>query len=385
MSRYDTTRANRGSLTNLDDRLSYSSMGWWATKIAIGIVIGGGIALVGVLLIVAYALAEQGVWLTRIGILLILAGLLVFLRYLGAPFTARWTVRIPDNWTFAVIDHQGYTLEYLPSGRLIVPWRWRTTIIPYVNFQQVDVSETIHDVLNSGTLPVDIEVSAGFAFLPWRADEDQFEALRQIARRQQLERMIGREIRDTVNRHIDTLAPVYGDDDLLSNAGPLEERLEQNLSDLEALGLFMDIDEPVTVRIRLPHAIQQTIHEVHNAQPGLHEQREVLQAVQQIAQELEVPYEEAFRLYYLLQRSGESVARTPGGEPIQPGDSDAVRTAGATTPSARDTVETEAVQLGLDVPVDDEDTAPRIVRDPQRAPDPIEVRRQRKRRSRRVE
>ena len=230
------TRGWRG-YRGLRRQARYSSMAWWGLKTVQGLLSGGGLVALGALLAILVGLGDGSTWLVRLGSGLVVVGILVLLRYALAPVTCRWIVTVPENWYYVIEDSDGYTLEYLGPGRMIVPWRWHSSVREYVDFSSIAVNEVVEDVLDSQALPVDIEVSVVMAFNPVNADPNAYAALRKMAAPEQFQAMIARDVRDIVRKHLNTLAPVQGQSGLLHDVQSLEAVIAAQLEGRAALGL----------------------------------------------------------------------------------------------------------------------------------------------------
>ena len=348
-------------------RAGVDSMAWWRLKIRQGALYGGALALLGLLAGSALAVAGAGGTVAlAIGLALAGLGALVFLRYLAAPLTCRWIVTVPENRYWVVEDYDGYTIEYLEPGRLIVPWRRNTRVRPYVDFNTVAVSELVDNALGSDVLPVDIEVSLVMTFDPVRADPAYFAMLRQMRTPEQFGAMLARDVRDIVHKHLTMLDPGQTQP-LLHDAASLESVIISQLAARAALGLFPASARPVTVHVRVP----QTVKEAVQAQwARAREGSQTLLAIKELARELNLPYEQALQLLYVMQRGGSAGPEhaTPPIVVVHPASGQP-----AWTGPAHQTAEhlpASPPQAGA---------APRLIADPEQAPDPFDVRRRRRR------
>jgi hypothetical protein len=353
---------------NLRARAGVDSMAWWRLKTRQGALMGGALALAGVMVaIVLVVIGVGGTIPPGVGLGLIGLGALVCLRYLAAPLTCRWIVTVPENRYWVVEDYDGYTIEYLEPGRLIVPWRRNTRCRPYVAFNTVAVTELVEDVLDSDALPVDIEVSIVMTYNPARADPGYFAMLRQMRSPEQFGAMLARDVRDIVRKHLSLLDPVAGQH-MLHDIASLEGVIVGQLEARGALGLFLASDRPVTVHVRAPQQVKQAVQaQWARAREG----SQTLLAIKELARELNLPYEQAFQLFYVMQRGG-----APGLEHTTPPIVVVHPTSGqpAWTGPAHETAEHRPVTP----PPPESSPVPRLIADPEQAPDPFDVRRRRR-------
>lgn len=354
---------------SLRARAGVDSMAWWQFKIRQGALYGGALAALGLVAAIVLAVAGAGgTVVLGAGLALIGLGALVFLRYLAAPLTCRWIVTVPENRYWVIEDYDGYTIEYLEPGRLIVPWRRNTRARPYVDFNTVAVTELVDDVLDSDALPVDIEVSVVMTYNPARADADYFATLRQMRSPEQFAAMLARDVRDIVRKHLSLLDPVAGQH-ALGDVASLEGVIVGQLAARSALGLFPASDRPVTVHVRAPQQVKQAVQaQWARAREG----SQTLLAIKELARELNLPYEQAFQLFYVMQRGGAPGPdhTTPPIVVVQPGGGQPTWTG-----SARETAEHRPASPPPEV---DAPAMPRLIADPERAPDPFDVRRRRR-------
>jgi hypothetical protein len=158
-------------------------------------------------------------------------------------------VTVPENRYWVVEDRDGYTLEYLPPGRMIVPWRWSSRVRDYVDFNAVTITELIDDVLSVGVPRVDVEVSVVMAFNPVEADPEQYAHLRALDSREKLEAMLARDVHSIVRRYLNRL-PLQQQQDVLRHPERLEDGIAEQLVHHEALGLFLASGRPVSAVVR---------------------------------------------------------------------------------------------------------------------------------------
>ncbi len=363
----------------------YSSMAWWGLKIVQGLLWGGGLVAFGALLAILVALGDGSAWPSRLGSALIVVGIIVLLRYALAPVTCRWIVTVPENRYYVVEDGDGYTLEYLGPGRMIVPWRWHSHVREYVDFSSIAVNEVVEDVLDSHALPVDIEVSVVMSFDPVNADPNVYAALRKLVAPEQFQGLIARDVRDIVRKHLNTLAPVQGQSGLLHDVQSLEAVIAEQLAGRAALGLTPAPTRPVAVHVRAPQKVKEAYQSLWARSARVREEAQTLLDIKEVARELGLSYEEAFQLFYILQRGTTPVrgaGRTLRGEEAGLPPLVVFRSPEPPVPEAPPE---EEIAPGEVPPAPPE--LPRVIDDPLRAPDPFDLRRQRrdKRRSRRLD
>jgi hypothetical protein len=224
------------------------SMAWWGYKFLQGLLFGGGPFAIGVLLVALSALLGGVGCLSGIGVILVAVGLVVLLRYALAPATCHWIVTVPENKYWVVEDRDGYTLEYLPPGRMIVPWRWNSKVRNYVDFNAVTITQVVDDVLSAGAPRVDVEVSVGMTFNPVEADPEMYASLRALDSREKFEAMLARDVLSIVRRNLNRLPS--GQQDVLRHPEVLEDVIAEQLERHQAWGLFLASGRPVTVTVR---------------------------------------------------------------------------------------------------------------------------------------
>lgn len=226
-----------------------NSMAWWGYKLVQGLLFGGGPFAAGVLLVTLSALFGGVGCLSGVGVALVAAGLLVLLRYAFAPATCRWIVTVPENKYWVVEDRDGYTLEYLPPGRMIVPWRWNSRVRDYVDFNTITLTEMVDDVLSVGVPRVDVEVSVVMTFNPVEADPERYAHLRAMDSREKFEAMLARDVHSIVRRCLNRLPPEQ-QQNVLRHPDQLEDAIAEQLERHQALGLFLASGRPVSVIVR---------------------------------------------------------------------------------------------------------------------------------------
>ncbi|MCZ2096207.1 MAG: hypothetical protein LC121_08090 [Anaerolineae bacterium] len=353
----------RQRYTALRARASANSVMWWALQVVEGLVIGLGLALLGVVWLLVVGLAANLEWLGRLGIALIIGGVIVFVRYLAAPLTARWIVAVPPRWYYAVEDGQT-TFEYLEPGRMIVPWRWNARAVPYVNFNSLQLSVRVENVLDSEELPVALDVALSMLFNPTYADESLYDTLRDYTRQEQFEALLADSVRDIVYEHLARLRLIGGDPVPL-DVKTLESVIVEELAPYEAYGLVPAAERPVTVTVIAPPAVRDAYQAIWTQGAQTRSQSEILREIEHVADDLDVPFDEALQLFFLLQRGmppPRSIRQT--------------QTAAEVTPSAPPQPPAEAVPA--EPPLAEQWVAPRAVDDPDYTPDPFALRRERK-------
>jgi hypothetical protein len=223
-----------------------SSMSWWMVKAVQGVITGCFPFAIGIVLVVVYTLGGGSVWLSMAGMGMVLGGLAIIGWYAAAPVTCKWIVTVPENRYWVVEDGNGHTAEYLPPGRLIVPFRMNSRVHDYVDFHTIIVREMYEDVLRGSGRKVDLEVNVVLAFNPAEADPRLYARLRTLARREQFEDLVANTIRDSVSRYFTRLSPEFWYS-ALQDQKILEEQITDQLVGLESMGLLLASSQPVTV------------------------------------------------------------------------------------------------------------------------------------------
>ncbi|NDJ75146.1 MAG: hypothetical protein GYB65_02715 [Chloroflexi bacterium] len=372
----------RDGYRELQQQARYDSMAWWRYKIAQGLRLGGSIVAVGLIVLLLQAMTGSPRAMAWLGGLVVVAGLGMIGRYALAPLTCKWLVIVPENWTYVIEDDEGYTREYLPSGRLLVPWRWHVFVREYVDFSTVTVTEVIRDALNSQVVPVDIEASVSMVFDPTQADPAQYATLRKMDSPDIFERMLARDLRDIIHRYLKRLSPEEAYH-LQHDADSLEELILDELAGRAPLGLFPAPKRPVMVHIRVPQQVRDAYQSLWRRKAQMRDSSESIREIKALAQELGLPFDEAFQLFYIMDRGqapGPSTRRPPynteaGSPPVvviqQPSGQPPASAPPVIEPGISETVEHDPVS-----------PPPRIVEDPDQAPDPFDLRRKRKNRHR---
>mgnify|MGYP001073370147 FL=1 len=361
-----TGRASwRQRLGSLRERAAANSIMWWALLVVEGLVIGLGLALLGLIWLLVVGVAADLEWLGRVGIALIIGGVIVFLRYLAAPVTARWIVNVPPGWYY-VVEDRDTTFEYLEPGRMIVPWRWNTRVVPYVNFNTLRLTARVENVLDSDELPVDLDIALSLRFNPTYADESLYETLRSFTHEDQFEALIADSARDIVYEHLSRLRLIGGDPVPL-DVKTLESVIVEELAPYEAYGLLPAAERPVTVTVIAPPAVRDAYQAIWTQPVQGRSQSEILREIEHVADDLEVPFDEALQLFFLLQRGmppPRAIRQTQQAAQAPPAESPA-------EPPV-EPVPAEPAPAAQWVP-------PRAVDDPNYMPDPFALRRERKR------
>jgi hypothetical protein len=223
-----------------------NSMSWWMVKAVQGIIMGCFPFVLGIMLVVVYTLVGGSVWLSMAGMGMVLGGLAIIGWYVAAPATCKWIVTVPENRYWVVEDGNGHTAEYLPPGRLIVPFRMNSRVHDYVDFHTIIVRELYEDVLRGSGRKVDLEVNVVLAFNPTEADPRLYARLRTLTRREQFEDLVANTIRDSVSRYFTRLSPEFWHS-ALRDPKILEEQITDQLVELESMGLLLASSQPVTV------------------------------------------------------------------------------------------------------------------------------------------
>lgn len=343
----------------LRERAAANSLMWWALLVVEGLVIGLGLGLLGLVWLLVVGVAADLEWLSRVGIALIIGGVIVFLRYLAAPISARWIVNVPPGWYYAVEDSDT-TFEYLEPGRMIVPWRWNARVVPYVDFNTLQLSVRVENVLDSDDLPVDLDIALSLLFNPTYADESLYETLRSFTHEDQFEALIADSVRDIVYEHLSRLRLIGGDPVPL-DVKSLETVIVEELAPYEAYGLVPAAERPVMVTVIAPPAVRDAYQAIWTRPVQERSQSEILREIEHVADDLDVPFDEALQLFFLLQRGmppPRSIRQTQTAAQVPPAE--------APEPPAEQAPATQWVP-------------PRVVDDPNYTPDPFALRRERKR------
>jgi len=180
-------------------------------------------------------------------------------------------------------------------------------------------------------------------------------------------------VRDAVYEHLSRLRLIGGDPVPL-DVKTLEAVIVDELAPYEAYGLMPAAERPVTVTVIAPPAVWNAYQAIWTQPVQDRSQAEILREIEHVADDLDVPFDEALQLFFLLQRGMPPRATRP---PQPAAQIPAAETAAPTAESAP----APATQW---IP-------PRAVDDPTYTPDPFALRRERKRersasrRSRRAE
>jgi hypothetical protein len=229
----------------LQRRARANSMSWWSYKLLQGALISVPLVLLGIVIALSATLVGGSQWITGIGILVVLSGLAVLLRYALAPLTCKWIVIVPESHYWVVEDGNGFTLRFLRTGHHEIAWNWNVRVKDYVNFTWVSIAILETNVLPPDG-PVDVEVGVMMRFEPQRAALEQYADLRDMNRRETVERLLARATRaaarDTLQRR-----PPHERAKLLGQKSRLEEIILQRLAPLTSWGLFPAAGRPVSV------------------------------------------------------------------------------------------------------------------------------------------
>lgn len=347
----------------LRERAAANSIMWWALLVVEGLVIGLGLVLLGVIWLLVVGVAADLEWLSRLGIALIVAGMIVFLRYLAAPITARWIVNVPLGWYY-VVEDGNTTYEYLEPGRMIVPWRWNARVHPYVDFNTLHLTVRVENVMDSADLPIDLDIALALSFNPTYADESVYETLRGFTHEDQFEALIADTVRDTVYEHLSRLRLIAGDPVPL-DVKSLETVIVEGLAEFEAYGIVPAAERPVTVTVIAPPAVREAYQAIWTQSAQGRSETEILRQIEHVASDLDVPFDEALQLYFLLKRGmppPRSMRETQAAAQVEAGNP-------AEAPA----------EPAPEEPPSEKWVPPRAVDDPNYAPDPFALRRERKR------
>ncbi|MBN2304282.1 MAG: hypothetical protein JXQ72_07395 [Anaerolineae bacterium] len=296
-------RKAKNSYDKLRDRARNNSMSWWGLKIVQGLLFGCGLALFGVTLGAPFLMLDGVECFASIGLVFVLASTALALRYILAPITCQWLVTVPEGEYYVLEDYEHFTLEYLESGRLIIPWRLNTRVVPYVKFKGVSASTKIEHVLHAQNIVVVIEVRATMSFNPARAVPQTHPRLRQMTRPEAFQNMIVGNITEAVHRHLQQLNPTAP-----SNSRPYVQTIEsaviEKLRGLEPMGLTLSGEYPVGARIHAPKRLDDAFQQAQqlNAARSRYDHDQSLRDIADLAARLGIPLEEVYRVYYLYQR-----------------------------------------------------------------------------------
>lgn len=252
--------------TRLRQRARANSMAWWLFKLLQGALIGVPLTVLGILIALSASWLGGGQWLTIMGILVVLAGLGVVLRYALAPITCRWIVIVPEGYYWVVEDGNGFTLRFLASGPQQVDWNWNVSVKDYVNFTWVSLSILERNVLPPDG-PVNVEVGVTMRFDPSQVAQAQVAELRALDQREKVERLLARATRNAV-RDILQRRSSHDRLELLGEKYRLEQIIMQRLASLTAWGLFPIAARPVSVFVEgLPQAAYDAGYDVPYVEP----------------------------------------------------------------------------------------------------------------------
>jgi len=171
-------------------------------------------------------------------------------------------------------------------------------------------------------------------------------------------------VRDIVYEHLARLRLIGGDPVPL-DVKTLESVIVEELAPYEAYGLVPAAERPVTVTVIAPPAVRDAYQAIWTQGAQTRSQSEILREIEHVADDLDVPFDEALQLFFLLQRGmppPRSIRQT--------------QTAAEVTPSAPPQPPAEAGPA--EPPLAEQWVAPRAVDDPDYTPDPFALRRERK-------
>ncbi|MBN1563783.1 MAG: hypothetical protein JXA10_08085 [Anaerolineae bacterium] len=232
--------------SDLRKQAQASSMAWWGAKATQGCLLGTIPITFGLVLTGAYVLTGGSISWAVLGILLLVGGLAVTGWYSAAPWTRKWIVNVSENGYWVVEDGNGHTAEYLPPGRMIVPFRMNSKVLKYVNFQAITIREAYDDVLRGTGRKVDLEIKVAMIFNPVEADPRFYGRLRTMTQKEQFENVVRNSVRDAVSQYFTRLSPAFWEMGL-QNPKVLEDAIIDHLAGLESMGLFWGSRQPVTV------------------------------------------------------------------------------------------------------------------------------------------
>ena len=225
-----------------------SSMAWWGAKALQGLLIGMIPFTCGFLFTAGYVLVGGSASWAVMGVLILLAGLVVILWGVLAPVTRKWIVTVPENCFWMVIDGKGFIAEYLPPGRLILPFRLNSTIHDYVEFRFIRICEVYENILRGSGRDVDLEIEVMMTFNPVEADPRLYARLRRMTRREQFEGLVTNGVRDAIGKYFTQLSPDFWQD-ALQSPRVLERTIIDQLLGLESMGLFLMSSQSVVVLV----------------------------------------------------------------------------------------------------------------------------------------
>ncbi|HML23283.1 MAG TPA: hypothetical protein PKD09_16635 [Aggregatilinea sp.] len=382
-------------LRALTRRTYRSSMVWWLVRVVDGLIVGGGLVLIGVIIVVVNNMLNGAACFGQGAVGAILLGIFVLLWFMAAPFSQRWVVGVPDGWYYLVEDGAGEVVEFLGPGRWIVPWSWRAVVRPYANFQVIESRPVIEDALQSDFLPVTIEATVTVVFDPTQADPGAYDDLGAMATRDAFQQLLARQTDEAVRGYLALLTPTQGRS--LSSQATLEDVIRQHVARLDILGLFVPASQPPAVTIRLVPALREAFFEVwENLGYSRYEMPTRLD-LSAIERALDLPPHEAYQLIYLMQRGTRASRTTSQVARWQENAPKAAQNAPAPSPAdwaaqtmshdvIRDTLEHAVVPpadenppIESPVPAEEpEEEVRQIRRGPNQAPDPFDLRRERK-------
>lgn len=235
-----------GRYFGLQKRARASASQWWLLKILQGVLMSVPFFLGGIVLVLFSRIGNGSQCLNTGGLVLIIAGTLVFLWQAVAPLTQRWRVTIPEGEYWALEDGNRYTLAFLAGGPQAIDWHLNARVVRYVDFMRISKNLKIEGVFNTQNHRMDLEAQIVMMFDPTGAARENFPELRKMTRPEIFEHMIERLVRGVV---LDTLQrrPYTDRLRLLENPIVLEDIILRALAPLAAWGLTPFSGRPVSV------------------------------------------------------------------------------------------------------------------------------------------
>jgi len=381
----------------LRQRARFNSRDWWAWQIIKGGIVGGFV-FSGGLILVGVAQSRPGLaCLTILGVAAMLLGALILVIHLFAPWLLTWAVEVPANHYWRVENLKGTrTRGFLAPGLMAMQVKTNARIVPYVNFVVLQVIEIVHNVFETPQAPLNIEVLATVRFNPTEADPDAYDTLSQMTQRVQFEVEIRRQIQRTVRAHMRRIDPAR-QRSLQDTLRGLEAAIARDLGDMKALGL---LPEAVSA---YPHAlatVPDDVRRMWDRGASTPHESELIRDLREMMQQFGLTFEQAVHYYNLLKRgfqppeSAASIPDTPPGTPPRaasggPQSADmgetrmhhAEQTQYGQPPAGDETVfhtgtppGDETVRTTTDDFRDIGTRASRTIRDPEDAPDPMDLR-----------
>ncbi len=243
-------------------------------------------------------------------------------------------------------------------------------------------------------------------FNPLEADPDNYATLRRMRTPEPFQNIVARDLRDLIHHYLSAITPTETSRFKLDDVELLETVILDTLDSYAPLGMFPAANRPVSVRMIASRQSKEAQQVLLARAVRMREQAQTIGDIKRMAQELGIPFEDAFQLLYLLQYGApaQPTSRTrrvpePPTQPVvilrqvAPGDVDLAPTLPGD--SKRITAEHAAVNLtdldastqpgGVKIPAPP--VPPAAIQNANQAPNPMDLRRERKaeRRSRRVE